>query len=385
MLPIPPLPVYLSDMDSHPPVLRATKRKRPGKGRRVIAEGDDITADGILVRTVSRQTEQGSVQEVRSCPVWLNEAETPDTMIDNILAELPHNPEQQPDIDMDFSEDRGFPSIPNTTKTQQYYLGEFVSRVDPLLKALLSREVVPRVKCCHCAEQAIARWRCRDCTSEKMVCRGCMRITHVENPLHRIEVWTGTYFRRAELWQVGLYIVIPHHTGEPLCAVLKWNQTLLQGFQVTHDAREQTELTRGWLTGPSNDGGESRNTYGHGDDHGDLERETDALDSAGVAPESGSGNGEEAPEIDEDNEEPDALMNPPTDYFPSNFGMSWTVDMDTEMDTEIPRADALDNPFVQVIHTNGVHRVAVVSCACHGRELTHSDLMAARMIPTSFG
>ena len=158
MLPIPPLPVYLSDMDNHPPVFRATKRKRPGKGHRVIAEGDDITADGSLVWTVSRQTEQGSVQEVQSCPVWLNEAETPDTMIDDIPAELPHNPEQEPDIDMNFPEDRGFPSIPNTTKTQQYYLGEFVSRVDPLLKALLSREVVLRVKCCHCAEQAIARW-----------------------------------------------------------------------------------------------------------------------------------------------------------------------------------------------------------------------------------
>ena len=382
-------------MDNHPPVHRAAKRKRTGKGRRVIADGDDITADGILVRTVSRQTEQGSVKEVRSRPVWLNEEKQHDKVRDNVPVEAPHTADQTEDVQMDWPDDSGFPNIPNSTKTQQYYLDEFVSRVDPLLKALLSREVAPQVKCSRCAQESIARWRCRDCTSGKMVCRGCMRVTHIDNPLHHIEMWTGRYFRRAELWQVGLYIMIPHHTGERLCAGLKWNQTLLNGFQVSHDAREQTELTRGWPTGPFHHRAESCGTSGHGDDHENVEGDVDPLDSAGVAPEAtpelGTGNGEEGPEMDEINEDPDVPLNPPPDYFPSNFGIpkphndaSWTVDMDTEMDTEMPRADALDNPFVRVIDTNGVHSIAVVSCACRGRENTHSDLMASRLIPTSF-
>ncbi|KAF8958665.1 hypothetical protein BDZ97DRAFT_1668235, partial [Flammula alnicola] len=47
-------------------------------------------------------------------------------------------------------------------------------------------------------------WRCIDCTLSTPVCRKCMRFDHRENPLHRIECWTGTHFRRAELWEVAL-------------------------------------------------------------------------------------------------------------------------------------------------------------------------------------
>jgi hypothetical protein len=145
-------------------------------------------------------------------------------------AHVTHNPEHTQDVDMDWPDDTDYPNIPNRTKTQQDYLLEFVKRVDPFLTALLTREIPARVECSQCAEHSIARWRCRDCTSATMLCRRCMRVTHFENPLHRIEAWTGTYFRRAELWQVGLYIVVPHHTGEQLCDWLKWNQTLLNGF-----------------------------------------------------------------------------------------------------------------------------------------------------------
>ena len=47
-------------------------------------------------------------------------------------------------------------------------------------------------------------------------------------------------------------------------------------------------------------------------------------------------------------------------------------------------ADALDNPFIRVVHTNGVHHISTIFCSCCGREITHADLMAERLIPTSF-
>lgn len=72
----------------------------------------------------------------------------------------------------------------------------------------------------------------------------------MKNQLHRVEVWTGTYFRTAELWEVGVYILVPHHTGTPICPSLAFQNEMLQGFQRGNDAREQSKLTRdlGWKT-----------------------------------------------------------------------------------------------------------------------------------------
>ena len=49
-----------------------------------------------------------------------------------------------------------------------------------------------------------------------------------------------------------------------------------------------------------------------------------------------------------------------------------------------PRSDALRNPYVRVVHPNGVHHIALVYCTCRGHGSAHSDLMAQRLIPTSF-
>ncbi|KAF8800671.1 hypothetical protein BYT27DRAFT_7018735, partial [Phlegmacium glaucopus] len=50
---------------------------------------------------------------------------------------------------------------------------------------------------------------------------------------------TGTYFRPAELWEVGVYILIPHHAESPLCATLRFQQDILASFQQHNDAKEQ--------------------------------------------------------------------------------------------------------------------------------------------------
>ena len=49
-----------------------------------------------------------------------------------------------------------------------------------------------------------------------------------------------------------------------------------------------------------------------------------------------------------------------------------------------PQFDALNNPYVRVVHTNGVHHIGLVYCTCRGKENTHADLMAAGLVPTSF-
>ncbi|KAF9471119.1 hypothetical protein BDN70DRAFT_820446, partial [Pholiota conissans] len=59
------------------------------------------------------------------------------------------------------------------------------------------------VLCQNCPTENFAIWRCRDCMSPPPLCRGCMRRTHLANPLHRLECWNGHYYRNANLWEVG--------------------------------------------------------------------------------------------------------------------------------------------------------------------------------------
>ncbi|PPR03265.1 hypothetical protein CVT24_012810, partial [Panaeolus cyanescens] len=99
-----------------------------------------------------------------------------------------------------------------TSKTQDDYLREFVLKIDEILPALLSREWLDEDQrtCRQCNRHQKAIWRCRDCSFGELLCRGCMRRTHVINPLHKIECWMGTHFRPAALWEVGGYFVVKH-------------------------------------------------------------------------------------------------------------------------------------------------------------------------------
>jgi len=76
---------------------------------------------------------------------------------------------------------------------------QYVDRVEGLLEALLSREAPAEVAgpCQHCDSGDLAVWRCKDCALPTPMCRHCTRSYHGSNPFHRIECWTGCYFRPA--------------------------------------------------------------------------------------------------------------------------------------------------------------------------------------------
>ena len=69
-----------------------------------------------------------------------------------------------------------------------------------------------------------------------------MHTTHWGNPLHRIKQWTGTYFQSAELWEVGTYVLILHHHGEPVCEGLKRQQWTPEQFEEHKDVVKQEKL-----------------------------------------------------------------------------------------------------------------------------------------------
>jgi hypothetical protein len=51
---------------------------------------------------------------------------------------------------------------------------------------------------------------------------------------------------------------------------------------------------------------------------------------------------------------------------------------------EVPTHDAFNNRYIRIVHMNGFHNMALLFCTCRGREVTHCDLMAAGVVPSSF-
>jgi len=49
-----------------------------------------------------------------------------------------------------------------------------------------------------------------------------------------------------------------------------------------------------------------------------------------------------------------------------------------------PNCDALNNQYIRVVHTNGIHHIALVCCTCQGHEQITTDLIYAGWVPTSF-
>jgi len=50
----------------------------------------------------------------------------------------------------------------------------------------------------------------------------------------------------------------------------------------------------------------------------------------------------------------------------------------------VPTMDAFQNPFVRIIHVNGVHHLPLVTCPCRGVDRIPGDLMFHGLVPTTF-
>jgi hypothetical protein len=113
-----------------------------------------------------------------------------------------------------------------------------------LLEASFSHEVLAEEdkKCRHCNIGVWAVWRCRDCSQGSRMCHGCIRMYHQQNPFHRIEHWNGNFFRPADLWEVGIHLLVWHHIGTPLCDTLIAQQQFLENLEKKKDDTEQESL-----------------------------------------------------------------------------------------------------------------------------------------------
>jgi CxC2 like cysteine cluster associated with KDZ transposases len=241
-----------------------------------------------------------------------------------------------------------------------------------------------------------------------------MRQTHLDNPLHHIEYWTGSFFRAAHLWEVGVYILVQHHNGIPVCNQLAFQKEVLEGIQQVKDEEEEIKVQReqdaGNATTTSMDEPPTRNmdeSPGTGDT---IPLAMDEASGAGntmpPAMDEASGSGNTMPpamdnaafsemelEGDDQTNEDSETEDDESDLASINgyLGTGPTDAMEFDPgcpvpgpSTNVPRQDALNNHYVRVVHVNGVHHLALVTCFCHGAEGVHADLMYCRFMPASF-
>jgi hypothetical protein len=151
--------LYLITMKSSSSSKHPTKRRRT-KGVHQLVKGDDDLANGVAVKTTIRESVTGPVEERFEIPIWRHKPAKQDT---NTTESYGITPDYEP-IDMDFQAFHSEESTSGNTKIQAYYIQEFVNRVDPMLKALLSQEALGINSICrHCTKRDIATWHCKDC------------------------------------------------------------------------------------------------------------------------------------------------------------------------------------------------------------------------------
>lgn len=348
-------------------IIPPAKRRRRNRNTLIVDGTPDALDTGIFERTSASRLKTFVPQSVDPVPR-------------PVAGEAQLEPE--PDF-LELPEDVSLPSIKQSS--QEEYLKEFVSRVDELLEALMTREALPNDGCCmECGNQRPGRWRCKDCTTAPLLCRSCMRHTHRHNPLHRIECWTGNYFRAASLWEVGTFILVPHKNGPTLCPSLQWQTDMLEIFQKTKDDTEMVGNLDHNQPDEHLTGNRSNNHASEMSAEKVMEEEAwmDAhLDRMYERHEN-----HETVENDENDEAADADDDDDIPILRRYLAVPVNLNSRTaeNVTSPAPSRDGLYNQYVRVIHNNGVHHIGLVTCACQGSGRLPVELMQAGYMTTSF-
>ncbi|RPD67932.1 hypothetical protein L226DRAFT_474192, partial [Lentinus tigrinus ALCF2SS1-7] len=86
--------------------------------------------------------------------------------------------------------------------------------------------------CARCS-QGNPILRCVECTGGDMLCHGCMLQDHSRLPLHRIQEWEGTYFKKTSLRNLG-HVIQPVHVDGSMCLTARPGPDGLTSITVIH-------------------------------------------------------------------------------------------------------------------------------------------------------
>ena len=356
--------------------VRPSKRRRTGHRLPPIVDGSDMSMDTAMY--VQGEGGERVLVSVRPDPVAQ----------DNAPNEAEAEPEPEPEPERDFLHE--FTDMPMnlvdrvaaSKKNRWFYMKEFAERVDGILEALQAQEALPNsARCAECGK-SYAPWRCEDCIGGKHLCRVCMRHSHFSNPFHRIECWTGTYFRKAALWEVGVYLLLPHQSGGT-CQNLLWQKQLLEKLQTKKD---EVIIHTYEPIGMDYNPDPEQEQIADPEPDPEMEASVDEAEMHFLDQLLAGQNPDEIMEEDDteladtegDIQDMDAGTAGFTDYINHRLGT------DSDDIPDAPNCDALSNQYVRVVHTSGIHHIALVACTCQGHEKITTNLIYAGWVPTSF-
>lgn len=235
-----------------------------------------------------------------------------------------------------------------------------------------------------------------------------MRTTHQHDTLHRIECWTGEYFRPAALREVGVYILIKHYPMDSICATLKFNVDNLEEIQKRNDTRDQEicrDIQQGAVMREESYPIKENTTII--EEPAEDEETTDAMTFFEMDRLRGDAQTATAPTATATPVRTANVLTAQTatatplrtaNILTANIPTATTATASAlaaeaafpqnipreKEPSEIPTGDALNNPYCRIVHINGIHHLAVVSCMCNGEHQLPIDLVHSGFIPSTF-
>ncbi|KAJ3865746.1 hypothetical protein EV359DRAFT_62896 [Lentinula novae-zelandiae] len=108
-------------------------------------------------------------------------------------------------------------------KRVQNYLAEWRPEIPRYLKEILRHEGLESVRNqinCACGQadrmnEYGTGYRCTDCFDSLLWCQACIVTRHGCSPFHRIENWTGAYFKKTSLYDLGHVFHLGHTADRP--------------------------------------------------------------------------------------------------------------------------------------------------------------------------
>jgi hypothetical protein len=89
--------------------------------------------------------------------------------------------------------------------------GDFKKLRGTILDGIVGLEAPPSpLLCTSCNSTNFPLYRCRSCQTTGLYCSSCTVKWHSRHPLHQLEEWTGTFFRKARLADLGLRVQLGH-------------------------------------------------------------------------------------------------------------------------------------------------------------------------------
>ena len=199
------------------------------------------------------------------------------------------------------------------------------------------------------------------------------------------------------LWEVGTHILVRHHVGSALCDSLKAQESFLEGAEIQKDKAEQVRLSQSDLSSqpaaydPSdtapraeyNDYNSTRSQSLSEEEGGDalFMQYVEELRDKGMD-KSDIGDTKDYCEMEDEISEDERDNNPTlvNQYLPANI----SIGPDSGTSSSVGSAVPVMGTYVRVVHMNGIHNLAMISCECCGHDMLPCDLLASRLLPASF-